>query len=116
MYGLRARGMSRAEARREAERVLRLVGLESLTHRTRRELSGGERQRVAVARALIQEPLLLLDDEPTGSLDRTTAISVVKLLLGLQQQEGTMLAVVTHSLELAQMLGRQWVLDQGRLT
>jgi lipoprotein-releasing system ATP-binding protein len=59
--------------------------------------------------------VLLLADEPTGSLDRTNAASVSKLLLALQQQENTMLIVVTHSLELAGMLQRRMELDDGRL-
>ena len=79
------------------------------------ELSGGERQRVAVARSLIRKPLLLLADEPTGNLDRTTSTGVGKLLLELQKEERTIMIVVTHSLELAALFDRRLDLDEGQL-
>jgi lipoprotein-releasing system ATP-binding protein len=78
-------------------------------------LSGGERGRVAVARSLIGNPVLLLADEPTGNLDRRSAASIGELLLELQKQENAMLIVVTHSLELANLLSRRAELDDGRL-
>ena len=98
-----------------AHSLLERVGLvDRLAHRPA-ELSGGERQRVAVARALIQRPILLLADEPTGNLDRANAMSVGKLLLELQSQEQTMLIVITHSLELAELFQRRLHLEEGRL-
>ncbi len=98
-----------------ARDLLNRVGLaERMEHRPA-ELSGGERERVAVARALIQKPEILLADEPTGNLDRTTAMVVAKLLLELQQQENAMLIVVTHSTQLAGQMQRQLELDEGRL-
>jgi lipoprotein-releasing system ATP-binding protein len=110
-----------AEERPSSEMVTRgrellgRVGLgERLEHRPA-ELSGGERQRVALARALIQGPELVLADEPTGSLDRTNALGVTRLLLELQQQENNMLVVVTHSAEVARMMQRRLELDDGRL-
>ena len=81
-----------------------LVDQVGLSHRaTHRpgQLSGGEKQRVALARALVRQPRLLLCDEPTGNLDRASADSVASLLLDLQQQQKTILIVVTHSADLA---------------
>ncbi|MEQ8791134.1 MAG: ABC transporter ATP-binding protein [Pirellulaceae bacterium] len=110
-----ARGGPGAQVVDRARDLLERVGLaKRLDHRPA-ELSGGERQRVAVARALLNQPALLLADEPTGSLDRTNATAVGKLLLDLQKQENTMLIVVTHSMELAGLLQKQLELDDGRL-
>jgi len=98
-----------------ATQLLSRVGLaERLTHRPA-ELSGGERQRVAIARSLVREPLLLLADEPTGNLDRTTAASITDLLLELQAERNAILIVVTHSTALASALKNRMELDAGRL-
>jgi lipoprotein-releasing system ATP-binding protein len=104
---------SAAEAR--ARDLLGRVGLsERLEHRPA-ELSGGERQRVAVARAALLRPALLLADEPTGNLDRHTARAVGKLLLDVHRDENTILIVVTHSPELAETLPRQMEMLDGTL-
>jgi lipoprotein-releasing system ATP-binding protein len=101
------------EARPRAEEILAKVGLaDRLRHRPA-ELSGGERQRAAIARALLHRPALLLCDEPTGSLDHTTAETVLELLLGLQREEGAILVAATHSLELAARFGRRMHLRDG---
>jgi lipoprotein-releasing system ATP-binding protein len=98
-----------------ARQLLDRVGLaDRLDHRPA-ELSGGERQRVALARALIHRPVLLLADEPTGNLDRRTAASIGKLLLDLHREERTILVVVTHSLELADLFPRMLVMEDGSL-
>ncbi len=98
-----------------ATELLQRVGLgERLEHRPA-ELSGGERQRVAVARALIHRPILLLADEPTGNLDRRTAQGIGELLLELHSQENNILIVVTHSAELARTLPEQKEMDDGKL-
>jgi ABC-type lipoprotein export system ATPase subunit len=79
------------------------------------ELSGGERQRVAVARALIHKPMLLLADEPTGNLDSASARTVADLLAELHKQENAILIVVTHSTELANTFARRAHMTDGRL-
>ena len=101
-------------ARRRAGDLLRGVGLEHRLGHRPAELSGGERQRVAVARALINRPSLLLCDEPTGSLDAKTAEAVSDLLIELHRQEGAMLIVVTHSPDLAGRFERRYALEDGR--
>jgi lipoprotein-releasing system ATP-binding protein len=98
-----------------ARELLERVGLsQRLDHRPA-ELSGGERQRVAVARALIHRPMLLLADEPTGNLDRKTAQTIGQLLIEMHQLEKTMLIVVTHSPDLARTLPRQMEMVDGAL-
>ena len=98
-----------------ARMLIDRVGLSNRIDHRPAELSGGERQRVAVARSLIRKPLLLLADEPTGNLDRTTSAGVGKLLLELQKEERTIMIVVTHSLELAALFDRRLELDEGLL-
>lgn len=98
-----------------ARTLIDRVGLSGRIDHRPAELSGGERQRTAIARSLIREPLLLLADEPTGNLDRTSAESVGRLLLELQDERGMMLIVVTHSQMLAEMLSRRVELDGGQL-
>jgi len=110
-----ADGPTTAESLDRAKMLLDRVGLSDRTDHRPGELSGGERQRTALARALINRPALLLADEPTGNLDRTTAGDVGQLLLQLQQQEQMMLIVVTHSERLAAMMGRLLELDDGKL-
>ena len=108
-------GLGFDEMRRRASRLLAEVGLEHRIKHPVTKLSGGERQRVAVARALVLEPALLLADEPTGNLDPKTAEQVLDLLLEMNRLHGTALVVVTHSPHIASRLFRRVVLVDGYL-
>ena len=110
-----AAGPTQPETVQRARDVLQRVGLQDRLEHRPAELSGGERQRAALARALINRPVLLLADEPTGNLDRANAARVGQLLLDVQKQEGMMLVVVTHSPQLAAMFQRRFQLDDGEL-
>ena len=103
------------EAHLRAERLLDRVGLGPRKLQRPGQLSGGERQRAAVVRALINQPRLLLADEPTGSLDRASAENLRDLLVDLNRSEGVALIVVTHSLELARGLDRIYEMRDGSL-
>ncbi len=106
---------STGEDRSRAERLLEHVGLaDRLAHRPG-QLSGGECQRVAVVRALINQPRLLLADEPTGSLDRAHASRLVELLIDVSRQQGVALVMVSHATELAERLESVYELRDGRL-
>jgi lipoprotein-releasing system ATP-binding protein len=112
---LRIARVPAAEARPVAERLLARVGLsERLTHRPGM-LSGGEQQRVAVARALVRQPSLLLADEPTGDLDERTADALHTLLREMHQEFGLTAIMATHNPRLAEQCDRVLRLEQGRL-
>lgn len=112
--GLIAR-LPKSEALDRAEALLVLVGLqERLRHRVG-ALSGGEQQRVAVARALVMEPDVLLADEPTGNLDPRIGRQIHELLVRLNQEKGLTTVVVTHNLELADLLSYQITIKEGKV-
>ena len=104
------------DARQRGMQLLEAVGLTECADKFPAELSGGQRQRVATVRALIQQPSLLLADEPTGSLDRDGAAALGELLVELNRQQGVTLIVVTHSQALASKMGRTLQLTDGRLS
>lgn len=106
---------TQAEAAERARGLLGRVGLGSYVSRLPGQLSGGERQRVAVVRALINQPRLLLADEPTGSLDRAAADNLAKLLVELNREKNVALIVVTHSSALAERMDRVVLLRDGVL-
>ena len=105
-------GVSSKERRRRAEEKLALVGLKDRMEHKPPELSGGQRQRVAVARALVNEPALLLADEPTGNLDSVTSADIMRQLNDLNKQ-GQTIVLVTHEHDIAEHAKRQIHLKDG---
>jgi putative ABC transport system ATP-binding protein len=112
--GLLYAGLPAAERRRHAKEMLERVGLGDRVHHRPHELSGGQSQRVAVARALVGRPSILLADEPTGALDSESGAGVLELLHELHQS-GTTIVVITHDHEVAAMLPRQVHIRDGRI-
>ncbi len=112
---LATRSATTTAAQQRALRLLARVGLQDRLDHRPSQLSGGERQRVAVVRALINQPQILLADEPTGALDHASAVNLGQLLIELNREEGVTLIVVTHSLELAGKMQRVLRLEDGRL-
>ncbi|NOU35733.1 MAG: ABC transporter ATP-binding protein [Kiritimatiellaceae bacterium] len=104
-----------AAAKARALQLLERVGLSGRLNHRPGQLSGGERQRVAVVRALMNRPQLLLADEPTGSLSREGAEQLVQLLLELNREENLALIMVTHSTRLAEKMDRVLTLESGKL-
>jgi len=108
-------GASAVEGEKRARQLMERVGLAKRLEYRPGQLSGGERQRVAVARALVNRPALLLADEPTGSLDRASADHLAQLLVDLNREEGVTLVVVTHSPAMAARMARIMELRDGQL-
>jgi len=109
------RGMERRRRMTRARELLERVGLAEHMHRTPRRLSGGQRQRVAIARALACDPKIVLADEPTGNLDRMTALEIMDLFASLNRDGGVTFVISTHDPKVASYAGRRLYLGEGEL-
>jgi putative ABC transport system ATP-binding protein len=107
--------LSAAQRRRNAGVALELVGLADRTAHKPGELSGGQQQRVAIARAIVSDPTLLVCDEPTGDLDRQSAVEVLSLLQQLNREHGKTIIMVTHDPKAAEYARHTLYLDKGTL-
>jgi ABC-type lipoprotein export system ATPase subunit len=112
---LAVKGGSRSQQEDRAKTLLDRVGLAEFVNHRPAQLSGGQRQRVAVARALINQPKVLLADEPTGSLDQTTAEQIGDLLVDVHKTEDVTLVMVTHAIGLAERMDHIYRLENGKL-
>jgi putative ABC transport system ATP-binding protein len=113
--GLQLALNGKASAAGKSLAVLANLGLAGLAYRLPDHLSGGQRQRASVARAIVNEPQIILADEPTGALDAANAVGVIDLLLGMQHEIGATLIMVTHDRDAASRLDRQIDLRDGRV-
>ncbi len=111
-----ATGKPTQAIRERAIALLERVGLKDRMSHLPSQLSGGERERVAVARALVLKPMIVLADEPTGNLDQQSAENVARLLLEVPKEENTVLIVVTHSMSLAGQMQKRFELKNRQLT
>jgi len=109
---MRYSGMARGRKER-AKSALELVGLSDRIHHRPNELSGGEQQRVGIARSLVNDPTIILADEPTGNLDSKSGVEIMQLLLKLNTEQGTTLVIVTHDPEIAQQTQRTILIRDG---
>ena len=114
-FAMRAVGASPRMVKKRVPYVLQLVGLEKKMHVYPNELSGGERQRVAVARAIVNNPSMIIADEPTGNLDPKMSVEIMSLLEKINEL-GTTVLVVTHERELVDMFSKRVIaIDSGRI-
>ncbi len=110
------KGISKKKAETKAKKLLDFLGLSKRLHHKPSELSGGERQRVSVARALINDPLVVLADEPSGNLDSASAAQLHKLFFELRAAYGHTFIIVTHNEELAAMADRKITMRDGKVS
>ncbi len=115
-YGAEVLGIRPAEVRHRTEYVLELIGLSDKAHRLPSELSGGEQQRLAVGRALINQPRLIIADEPTGDLDPENTDRVIRILERVHQDQNATVVFATHAVEVVNRLKRRVIrLQDGRV-
>ena len=112
---MQGRNVGGSERRARARHLLELVGLTDRAHHLPNQLSGGQRQRIAIARALANNPKLILADEPTGALDSTSGQEILALMGDLNRTQGTTVAVVTHDPRVAQATQRILRMQDGRI-
>jgi lipoprotein-releasing system ATP-binding protein len=112
---LRLNGLSQTIAEQQSRKLLDRIGLGARVQHLPGELSGGERQRVAVARALIHQPKLVMADEPTGNLDTTSAAELMALMVELSESSGVAFLVVTHDPSMLHQFDRVLTLVDGKL-
>jgi putative ABC transport system ATP-binding protein len=115
MLPLFYRGESVEQSREKSLKMLEKVGMHHLAHHKPNELSGGQQQRIAIARALVGDPEVVLADEPTGALDSKTGNEVMELLLDLNRYEKRTIVVVTHDQEVSDLCGRIVTLKDGTI-
>jgi putative ABC transport system ATP-binding protein len=107
--------LSRDKRRRRTNELLKLVGLGNRAKHYPNQLSGGEQQRIAIARAMANEPQILLADEPTGEIDRPTGEKIMKILKNLNQTQKLTIILVTHDPNIAKRAKRSIVIEDGRI-
>lgn len=108
-------GMAPIERKKRADDLLIQIGLAEKAEHLPDELSGGQQQRVGIARALANNPLILLADEPTGNLDSATSAEIINILIQLTRNQGLTLVMVTHDPEVAEQADRKLTLRDGQL-
>ncbi|GAB4532105.1 MAG: ABC transporter ATP-binding protein [Anaerolineae bacterium] len=112
---MHGQGIGEREMRQRAEHLLELVGLSDRMHHLPSQLSGGQRQRVAVARALANNPAIILADEPTGSLDTQSGAEIIDLLERINHEQGTTILIVTHDPKVARRTRRILTMHDGKI-
>jgi lipoprotein-releasing system ATP-binding protein len=108
-------GMNEKDIKRKGEELLGLLGLSDRINHLPSQLSGGEQQRVAVARALLNKPAIVLADEPSGNLDSKNALDLHQLFFKLRDELGHTFIIVTHNEDLAEMADRRLVMQDGKM-